>query len=86
MTRGAVTVEGVEPSHLTAPLAVLARMGVQVRRRGERALHVLANDRPRPVDVVTLPYPGFPTDLQAQFMALLSVAGGNSFVTEKIYP
>ena len=86
MTRGAVTVSGVEPSHLTAPLALLARMGVQVRRRGADALHVLANDRPQPADVVTLPYPGFPTDLQAQFMALLSVASGNSFVTEKIYP
>ena len=86
MTRGAVTVGNVEPSHLTAPLAILARMGIQVRRRGDRALHVLANDRPRAEDVVTLPYPGFPTDLQAQYMALLSVAAGNSFVTEKIYP
>ena len=86
MTRGAVTVRNVVPAHLTAPLAILSRMGVQVRRRGEDALHVLANDRSRPVDVVTLPYPGFPTDLQAQFMALLSLADGNSFVTEKIYP
>jgi len=86
ITRGVVTVHEVEPAHLTAPLAVLGRMGIQVRRRGEHALHVTANDRPRPADVVTLPYPGFPTDLQAQFMALLCLAGGNSFVTEKIYP
>lgn len=86
VTRGDVTVGNVDPSHLTAPLALLARMGIPVRRRGERALHVAGGERPRPVDVVTLPYPGFPTDLQAQFMAVLSVAAGNSFVTEKIYP
>lgn len=86
MTHGTVTVKGVDATQLTAPLACLARMGVQVRRRGKDALHVTANDRPRPVDVVTLPYPGFPTDLQAQFLALLTVASGNSFVTEKIYP
>jgi UDP-N-acetylglucosamine 1-carboxyvinyltransferase len=97
MTHGEVTVHGVDPSHLTAPLALLERMGVAVERlggeakRGARggnggALRVRAHDRPRPADVVTLPYPGFPTDLQAQFMTLLTVASGNSFVTEKIYP
>jgi UDP-N-acetylglucosamine 1-carboxyvinyltransferase len=86
MTYGSVTIRGVEPSHLTAPLALLAKMGVTVERRGPATISVRAHDRPRPVDVVTLPYPGFPTDLQAQFMALLTVAGGNSFVTEKIYP
>ena len=86
ITHGKVTVCGADPSHLTAPLALLARMGVRVERGPGRRLTVAAFDRPTPVDVVTLPYPGFPTDLQAQFMALLTVADGNSFVTEKIFP
>jgi UDP-N-acetylglucosamine 1-carboxyvinyltransferase len=86
MTHGEVTVLGANAAHLTAPLALLDRMGVRVQRRANGGLSVAAYDRFRPVDVVTLPYPGFPTDLQAQFMALLTVAEGNSFVTEKIYP
>ncbi len=40
----------------------------------------------RPVDITTLPFPGFPTDLQAQFMVLLAMADGNSVITEKIFP
>ena len=86
ITHGDVVVRGAEASHMTAPLALLARMGVSVEILGEGGLRVTGFDRPRPVDVVTLPYPGFPTDLQAQLMALLCVADGNSFVTEKIYP
>jgi UDP-N-acetylglucosamine 1-carboxyvinyltransferase len=86
MTHGDVTVRGVDPSALTAPLTLLDRMGIPVERVGEDGLRVTMHGRPQPVDVVTLPYPGFPTDLQAQFMTLLCVASGNSFVTEKIYP
>ncbi|MDJ0975382.1 MAG: UDP-N-acetylglucosamine 1-carboxyvinyltransferase [Planctomycetota bacterium] len=86
MTYGDVTVRGCDPATLTAPLAILERMGVAVERVDAEALRVRGGSRPQPVDIVTLPYPGFPTDLQAQFMALLSVAEGNSFVTEKIYP
>lgn len=86
MTGGDVTVTGVDPQALTAPLDLLARMGVTVGRPGPDEVRVAAAGRPHPADVVTLPYPGFPTDLQAQFMALLCVAAGNSFVTEKVYP
>ena len=86
MTHGDVIVRGADAAHMTAPLSILERMGVAVERMGDGGLRVTGYSRPRPVDVVTLPYPGFPTDLQAQFMALLSVADGNSFVTEKIYP
>ncbi len=81
-----MTVTGVDPKAMTAPLDLLVRMGVDVQRPRPDTLRVVAPGRIRPVDVVTLPYPGFPTDLQAQFMALLCVAGGNSFVTEKVYP
>ena len=76
MTRGDVTVRGADPLTMTAPLALLAQMGVVVDRLGHDGLRVRAPGRPQPVDVVTLPYPGFPTDLQAQFMALLTVATG----------
>jgi len=87
MTHGDVRILGAEPAHLAAPLALLGRMGVEVvRGKADGSLAVRAAGRPQPADVVTLPYPGFPTDLQAQFMALLTVAEGNSFVTEKIYP
>jgi UDP-N-acetylglucosamine 1-carboxyvinyltransferase len=85
-TGGDVVVRGAEPGHLAAALATLARMGVVVDRLAGGALRVRAPDGIRPTDLVTLPHPGFPTDLQAQFMAVLTVADGNSFVTEKIYP
>ena len=86
ITGGDVTVHGADPTQLTAPLTVLRRMGVTIERTGPDALRVTAQGRLRPADVVALPYPGFPTDLQPQFMALLTLADGNSFVTEKIYP
>jgi UDP-N-acetylglucosamine 1-carboxyvinyltransferase len=86
ITHGDVVLRGADASHLTAAIATLARMGVDVERRPDRSIRVRALDRIRPTDVVTLPHPGFPTDLQAQFMATLCVAKGNSFVTEKIYP
>jgi UDP-N-acetylglucosamine 1-carboxyvinyltransferase len=86
ITHGDVTLRGAEVGHLTAAVATLRRMGVTVDRLPEGGVRVRALDRIRPTDVVTLPHPGFPTDLQAQFMATLCVADGNSFVTEKIYP
>jgi UDP-N-acetylglucosamine 1-carboxyvinyltransferase len=86
ITHGDVVVRGAEPSHLLAAIATLERMGVHVERRPDRSIRVRALDRIAPTDLVTLPHPGFPTDLQAQFLATLSTADGNSFVTEKIYP
>ena len=77
---------GADASHLTAPLDLLSRMGSPVERGPGGTLTARGSGRPRPVDVVTLPYPGFPTDLQAQFMVLLALADGVSVVTEKIYP
>jgi len=86
MTHGRVTVLGAEPRHLSAPLALLERMGVRVLRGPAGALTVEGYDRPRPADVVTLPYPGFPTDMQAQMCALLSSTAGISVVTENVFP
>ena len=85
ITHGDVTIRGADTSHLTAAVAALQRMGVSVERV-PGGVRVRAMERIRPTDIVTLPHPGFPTDLQAQFMATLAVADGNSFVTEKIFP
>jgi UDP-N-acetylglucosamine 1-carboxyvinyltransferase len=82
---GAITGGEVTLDDLSAVIDKLRECGVEVTRLpgGARArLH----GRPRPSEVTTLTYPGLPTDLQAQFMALLSVAEGISIVTEKVYP
>ncbi|HZL98928.1 MAG TPA: UDP-N-acetylglucosamine 1-carboxyvinyltransferase, partial [Planctomycetota bacterium] len=85
MTRGDVTVEGVESSSLTILLETLREMDVDVEQ-GETWVRA-ATDRPlQPADVTTMPFPGFPTDLQAQVMAALTLARGLSVVTERIFP
>ncbi len=87
LTDGDVVVTDCEPAHLRAPVDLLRSMGGEVERCGDRALRARRREPLlRPADVVTLPYPGFPTDLQAQFMILQSLAHGVSVTTEKIYP
>jgi UDP-N-acetylglucosamine 1-carboxyvinyltransferase len=85
MTRGDVWVRGAEPAHMSAVVEKLRETGTGVERRGD-GIHVVGPETIAAVDVTTLPYPGFPTDMQAQLTALLSVAEGASVVTEKIYP
>jgi UDP-N-acetylglucosamine 1-carboxyvinyltransferase len=85
MTRGDLRLADARLDHLHAVVDSLQRIGVHVYREGGE-VRVDAPERPIPIDVTTLPYPGFPTDLQAQFMALLSLADGISVLTEKIYP
>lgn len=84
MTRGDVTVLGARPEHLDNALERLVEAGAEVER-GLDGLRVVMPERPRAVDVVTLPYPGFPTDLQPMAIALNSVAEGVAFVTENIF-
>jgi UDP-N-acetylglucosamine 1-carboxyvinyltransferase len=86
LTSGRVTVENVCWEHLMAVLAHMEEMGVKLQRTGERSITVTGRKRFRPVDVTTLAYPGYPTDLQAQLMTLLCLTDGISVVTEKIYP
>lgn len=85
ITHGEVSVEGVRPSQLEAVFDVLSAAGVSLVRNGHTVTASLEG-RPREVDVTTLPYPGFPTDLQAQITALLCLGNGASVITEKIYP
>jgi UDP-N-acetylglucosamine 1-carboxyvinyltransferase len=83
VTGGELRLEEVVPAHLRLPLEKLRAIGVEVEE-GERHL-VVGGGRLRAADVVTLPYPGFPTDLQPQFLILLSQARGTSMVTENVF-
>ena len=84
ITGGAVRVTGARADHLEAFLAKLREAGVSVVER-EDGVHVEASGRLGAVDVRTMPHPGFPTDLQAQFMALMTRAEGTSAITETIF-
>ena len=83
-TGGDVTVLGLNPACLELFLNKLRAMGVQVDE-GDRTIRARALGPLRPVDVSTLPHPGFATDLQAQFMVALSLADGTSIVTENVF-
>lgn len=84
MTRGDVYIANAISEHLKPVIAKLKEAGVTVIEDVE-GIRVVCNSRPRAVDIKTLPYPGFPTDMQAQFMALLTIAEGTSMVTETVF-
>lgn len=84
ITRGEVFVEGAISHHLTPLLAKMREMGVKVLD-GENGVFVSAQGELKPINVKTLPYPGFPTDLQSQMMSLLLVGNGTSMVTETVF-
>ena len=83
-TRGDVTVQNVIPTHMDALTAKLLEMGVEVEE-GDDSLRVRCTKRPRRVSIKTLPYPGFPTDLQQPATVLLSTAEGTSVIVENIF-
>ena len=83
-TNGEVTLLGARPDHLHAVLDKLREAGVIIERRGP-ALVVRRGPSLHPVDVTTQPYSGFPTDVQAQLMALMAIAPGTSIITERIF-
>jgi UDP-N-acetylglucosamine 1-carboxyvinyltransferase len=83
-TKGDVTIRGARPDHLNAVLDKLHEAGVKVERSGQ-ALKISRNGPLKPVDITTLPYSGFPTDVQAQMMALMALTPGISIITERIF-
>ncbi|HSL95269.1 MAG TPA: UDP-N-acetylglucosamine 1-carboxyvinyltransferase [Thermoleophilia bacterium] len=83
-TAGDVTVVGLDPMHLELFLAKLRSAGVEVDE-SERRIRARRDGPLAPVDISTLPHPGFATDLQAQIMVLLSLAEGTSIVTENVF-
>jgi UDP-N-acetylglucosamine 1-carboxyvinyltransferase len=84
ITRGTIRIENCIPGHLSALLSRLADAGATLRT-GDTWVELDAPESIRPVDVVTAIYPGFPTDLQAQWIALMTIADGSSVVTDSIY-
>ncbi len=86
ITNGEVTLENARLDHLMAFVDRLAAIGINVEKGTDGSATVSSSRRLEPVDVTTQPFPGFPTDLQAQIMALLCLADGNSIITEKIFP
>jgi UDP-N-acetylglucosamine 1-carboxyvinyltransferase len=84
ITRGDVRVSDMVPAHVAAVLARLEETGVEIEV-GPSWVRARAGDRPRPTDIVTSPFPGFPTDMQAQLMTLLGLADGQSKLTETIF-
>ncbi len=84
MTQGELTIRNARADHLDIALDKLVCAGALVDEVDD-GFRVRCYDRPRAVDVVTLPYPGFPTDLQPQFIALNSIARGAAMVTENLF-
>ena len=85
ITRGRIEIDGARLEHLSAITDVLTRIGVTVERTAT-GCRVAADDGFEATDVVALPYPGVPTDMQAQITALLATASGISIVTDKVFP
>jgi UDP-N-acetylglucosamine 1-carboxyvinyltransferase len=85
LTAGDLTVRGCVPEHLRALIAKLQQAGVEVTEPSPDTLRVRVPGRLKNVDITTEEHPGFATDLQAQFMALMTQAAGISFVTETIF-
>lgn len=84
LTGGDVTINGAEPDHVHAVIDKLRLTGAQIDVR-QNTIRVRGCDAISSVDVKTLPYPGFPTDMQAQFMVLMTVARGTSLISETIF-
>ncbi len=82
-TKGNVKVKGIVPDHLKPVTLKLREIGVQVEE-GQDYITVCGG-MPHATDIKTMPYPGFPTDMQAQFSALLAISGGTSIITETIF-
>jgi len=85
LTRGDLTLREVEPSHLEALVDKLTISGTRIEKVARNSLRIIGSEEIKPQDVTTAPYPGFPTDMQAQFMVLMTQANGTSVITETIF-
>ncbi|MEK6683421.1 MAG: UDP-N-acetylglucosamine 1-carboxyvinyltransferase [Nitrospirota bacterium] len=84
ITGGEIFVRGCNPRHLDAVLLKLREIGVEIREESD-GVRATAKGRIGAVDIKTLPYPGFPTDMQAQIMALMALSDGLSVITETVF-
>jgi UDP-N-acetylglucosamine 1-carboxyvinyltransferase len=83
-TQGDVTVEGIAPEYLESVLVKFEEAGAQIVRKKD-SIQLIARNRANSVDITTQPFPGFPTDMQAQFMSVMTVANGVSTMSETIF-
>lgn len=84
ITKGDVTIENAVPEHMTALIAKMREMGVEITELDE-GIRVRAPKTLKAVDIKTMPHPGFPTDMQSQMMALMLTAEGTSIITETVF-
>ena len=84
MCGGSIEIENVNPDHISIVIDKLIESGVRVKTV-KNSIIVNGNKKIKPVNVTTAPYPGFPTDLQAQWIAYMTIANGLSTVTDEIY-
>ncbi|MGM0379217.1 MAG: UDP-N-acetylglucosamine 1-carboxyvinyltransferase [Bacillota bacterium] len=84
ITKGNLVIENVVPAHIKPVIAKLREVGVDVEV-GEDILNVSVNNELKAVDVTTLPYPGFPTDMQSQFMSLMAILDDTSVINETVF-
>ncbi|MDZ4383556.1 MAG: UDP-N-acetylglucosamine 1-carboxyvinyltransferase, partial [Thermodesulfovibrionia bacterium] len=84
ITRGKIKIKGCNSEHMDAVIIKLEEAGLKITKEKD-GLIAEGSERLASIDVKTMPYPGFPTDMQAQFMALMSLSNGTSFVTENIF-
>jgi UDP-N-acetylglucosamine 1-carboxyvinyltransferase len=84
ITNGNVLIENAVPEHLSSVVAKMREMGVTIIEE-EEGLRVIGTDNLKPVDIKTMPHPGFPTDMQSQMMALLLKANGTGMITETVF-
>ena len=84
ITGSEITITGADPDHLDAVVLKLRETGVDIQSKGDR-IFVKGPERLRGADLKTMPYPGFPTDMQAQFMSMMSLAEGASTIQERIF-
>ena len=85
LTRGNILIKGCRLEQMEAVVGKLQEVGIEISPQKEGEVRVVGVGRVRGADVKTLPYPGFPTDMQAQFMALMTVANGISAISETIF-
>ncbi|MEM8614853.1 MAG: UDP-N-acetylglucosamine 1-carboxyvinyltransferase, partial [Cyanobacteria bacterium P01_H01_bin.105] len=85
ITKSPISLSPIIPEHLTPIIAKLAEAGTKVEMEGHSRARLIPGERLLPIEIETRPHPGFPTDMQAQFMALTTLADGNSVITETVF-
>lgn len=85
MTRSPISLSPIIPEHLTPVIAKLAEAGTGVEMEGHSRVRIVPGEKILPIEIETRPHPGFPTDMQAQFMALTTLADGDSVITETVF-